>query len=77
MPLGGLIDPAVEKVRIEKDIAKADKEIAGLDKKLGNADFLAKAPEEVVAEQKARLADEQTRRGRLAEALVILGGGKK
>jgi valyl-tRNA synthetase len=72
MPLGGLIDVAAEKTRIAKDIAKADKEITTLDRKLGNADFLAKAPEDVVAEQRARLAEERSRRQRLADALATL-----
>ena len=61
MPLGGLIDPVAEMARIAKEIDKANKEIATLEKKLGNADFVAQAPEEVVAEQQARLAEEQTR----------------
>ncbi len=72
MPLGGLVDPKAETARLEKDIAKCDKEIGGIEKKLGNADFLARAPEEVVAEQKARLADEQQRRARLVEAIATL-----
>jgi valyl-tRNA synthetase len=58
MPLAGLIDVAAEKARIGKDIAKADKEIATLEKKLANPQFIERAPEEVVAEQRARLADE-------------------
>lgn len=73
MPLGGLIDPATERARIAKDVAKVDKEIATLEKKLGNADFLAKAPEDVVEEQRARLVDEQARRQRLVDALATLG----
>jgi valyl-tRNA synthetase len=72
MPLGGLIDVAAEKGRIAKDIAKGDKEIAAIERKLGNADFLAKAPDDVVAEQKARLAEEQARRLRLVDALATL-----
>jgi len=72
MPLGGLIDVAAEKTRIAKDIGKADKEITTLERKLGNADFLARAPEDVVAEQKARLIEEQSRRQRLADALATL-----
>jgi valyl-tRNA synthetase len=75
MPLGGLIDVAAEKTRIAKDIGKAEKEISVLEKKLGNADFLARAPEDVVAEQRARLADEQSRRQRLADALATLSTG--
>jgi valyl-tRNA synthetase len=76
MPLGGLIDVAAEQTRIAKDIGKADKEIATLERKLGNADFLAKAPEDVVAEQKARLAEEQARRQRLADALATLAASR-
>jgi valyl-tRNA synthetase len=74
MPLGGLIDVAAEKTRIAKDIGKAEKEISVLERKLGNADFLARAPEDVVAEQRARLAEEQSRRERLTDALRTLGG---
>jgi len=74
MPLGGLIDVAAEKTRIARDIGKAEKEISVLERKLGNAEFLARAPEDVVAEQRARLAEEQSRRNRLAEALATLGG---
>ena len=71
MPLGQ-IDVVAEKARIAKDIAKTDKEIVGLEKKLANADFLARAPEDVVAEQRARLAEEQARKHRLTDALAIL-----
>ena len=74
MPLGGLIDAAAEKTRIAKDIGKADKEISTLDRKLGNADFLARAPEDVIDEQRGRLAEEQARRQRLVDALELLGG---
>jgi valyl-tRNA synthetase len=73
MPLAGLIDIGAEKARITKEIAKAEKEIGGLERKLANADFVAKAPEEVVAEQRTRLTDEQARRSRLVDALAQLG----
>ncbi len=72
MPLGGLIDPAAETARINKDIEKSKKEVAVIEKKLGNEAFVAKAPEEVVAEQKARLAEELARQERLVEALKTI-----
>ncbi|MCB9562404.1 MAG: valine--tRNA ligase [Kofleriaceae bacterium] len=72
MALAGLIDIEAEKTRIARDIGKADKEIGILEKKLANEAFVARAPEDVVAEQRARLADEQTRRQRLEEALASL-----
>ena len=70
--LAGLIDIEAEKTRIAKDIVKVDKEIATLEKKLANEAFVSRAPEDVVAEQRARLVDEQTRRRRLEEALTSL-----
>jgi valyl-tRNA synthetase len=72
MPLGGLIDPKVESARLDKDIEKANKEIATLEKKLGNADFLAKAAEDVVVENRARLAEEKTKLERLIDALATV-----
>jgi len=73
MPLGGLIDIAQEKTRIAKDIGKVEKEISTIEKKLANADFVAKAAEDVVAENRTRLVEEQTKRQRLVEALATLG----
>jgi valyl-tRNA synthetase len=77
MPLGASIDPETEIARIKKDIGKAEKEIGGLEKKLGNADFLARAPEDVVAEQRARLEEEKARLHRLTDALAVLESMKK
>ena len=55
LPLDGVIDVAAEKARLTKALAKVEKEAGGLSKKLANEAFLAKAPEEVVEEQRARL----------------------
>jgi valyl-tRNA synthetase len=73
VPLKGLVDIDAEKARIRKEIGKAEKEIAAIEKKLGNQQFLANAPAEVVEEQKTRLADEETRRARLTAAVHALG----
>ncbi|MEZ4399824.1 MAG: valine--tRNA ligase [Kofleriaceae bacterium] len=73
MPLAGLVDVDAEKARIDRELAKADKEIAILSKKLANPQFVERAPEEVVAEQRARLAEEETRKQRLRDALAQLG----
>jgi valyl-tRNA synthetase len=50
----GTIDVAAERRRLEKDLAAAQKELASTTAKLGNADFMAKAPEAVVAKQRER-----------------------
>ncbi|MVU76179.1 valine--tRNA ligase [Nocardia sp. ET3-3] len=50
----GTVDLDAERRRLEKDLAAAEKELAGTTGKLGNEKFLAKAPDEVVAKIKAR-----------------------
>jgi valyl-tRNA synthetase len=50
----GTIDVAAERRRLEKDLAAAQKELASTTAKLGNADFMAKAPEAVVDKQRER-----------------------
>ena len=56
LDLSGAIDVAAERARLEKDLAAARKEIEAADAKLANGDFLAKAPEQVVAKISARKA---------------------
>ena len=48
------IDVAAERNRLNKDLAVAQKELADTDKKLGNPNFVSKAPAEVVDKIKAR-----------------------
>ncbi len=45
-----------EKIRLAKEIGKLDGEIVGTERKLANPDFVAKAPEEVIEENRERLA---------------------
>ena len=56
LPLKGLIDVDKETARLTKELEKLDKEISRLAKKLGNEGFLAKAPADVVAGEKEKLA---------------------
>jgi valyl-tRNA synthetase len=60
----GTVDVAAERRRLEKDLAAAEKELAQTTGKLGNAEFLAKAPEAVVDKIKGRrqLAQEEVER---------------
>jgi valyl-tRNA synthetase len=74
LPLAGVIDLAQEKLRLERDIQKLEVEIGKLEKKLANEQFLAKAPEEVVEEQKERRADLAEKHQRLGAALTRLDG---
>ncbi|TYO91472.1 valine--tRNA ligase [Oceanicella actignis] len=70
LPLAGVIDAGKEKARLEKALDKLRKEIAGLEKKLSNQSFLAKAPEEVVAEQRERLEAARDEAARLEGAVA-------
>jgi valyl-tRNA synthetase len=72
LPLAGLIDAGAERKRLEKEIGKLDGEIAKADKKLSNADFVAKADPEAVADQRERLAEAKAARTRFAVALERL-----
>jgi len=54
LPLAELVDIEKEKARLQKDLGKKQGELKGLEGKLGNPGFLAKAPEAVVAAEKER-----------------------
>ena len=57
IPLAGLIDLSAEKQRIDKEIRRIETELAKCHGKLGNANFVANAPAEVVAQENQRIAD--------------------
>ncbi|MGJ8669080.1 MAG: valine--tRNA ligase [Oceanococcus sp.] len=61
VPMAGLIDKEAELARLDKQIAKLDKELTGAKAKLGNASFVEKAPETVVAKAREQAeAQERT-----------------
>ena len=74
LDLSGAIDVAAEKARLEKDLAVARKEIEAADAKLANTDFVAKAPEAVVAKIHARKAGGEADVARITAQLASLGG---
>ena len=55
MPLAELVDMEQEKARLDKEIAKTQKELAGLKGKLSNENFVNKAPANVVQAERERL----------------------
>ena len=59
LSLEGLVDKAAESKRIAGELAKLAGFIKGKEAKLGNANFVAHAPEAVVAEEKRKLAEAQ------------------
>jgi valyl-tRNA synthetase len=68
----GTIDVAAERRRLEKDLAAAQKELTSTAAKLGNADFLAKAPEAVVGKIRARQQLAQEENDRITTKLAAL-----
>ena len=63
-----------ERARLAKEMAKCDADIARVDAKLGNPNFVARAPEDVVEEEKEKRDEAQARKSKIAEALERLKG---
>ncbi|HVY20104.1 MAG TPA: valine--tRNA ligase [Bauldia sp.] len=72
MPLEGVIDLNAERARLSKEVDRVAKEIAKIEAKLGNEQFVAKAPEEVIEEQRGRLTEAMALRNKTAAALSRL-----
>jgi valyl-tRNA synthetase len=66
------LDVAAERRRAEKDLAAARAEIETVERKLGNPSFVERAPADVVAKNRARLAAAQGDVRRLSERLAAL-----
>jgi valyl-tRNA synthetase len=74
LPLKGVIDFAAEKARLEKELARVNSDIARVDAKLGNAQFVARAAEEVVEGEREKREEAEQRRAKINEALERLKG---
>jgi valyl-tRNA synthetase len=69
LPLGNIIDVAKERARLERELKKADDEIMRLDDKLSNSQFVSRAPEDVLTEQRERRGETARLADRLREAI--------
>jgi valyl-tRNA synthetase len=69
LAIADFIDLAAERARLTKEIAGHDADIDRVNRKLGNPDFLAKAKEEVIEENREKLAEAQAARAKLEAAL--------
>jgi valyl-tRNA synthetase len=67
------VDKAAEKLRIGKELARVEGEIAKVNGKLGNEAFVAKAPAAVIEQERKRLADFGAAVVRLKDQLSRLG----
>ena len=74
LPLADVIDLKAETARLRKEIGKLEDEVKKIDAKLGNAKFIAGAPEHVVEEQRERKAEAEAAMTKFADALKRLDG---
>ena len=73
MPLGGLVDTAAEKSRLEKELQKAEAEIVKVREKLNNPNFTQKVPPQVLEEHKKRLVEWEAKRDQVQKSIDLLG----
>jgi len=69
LPLKGVIDLVAERARLEKEKNNVESDIARIDAKLGNPNFVSRAPEEVVESEREKREEAAARRTKVLEAL--------
>jgi valyl-tRNA synthetase len=69
VPLKGLVDVAAEEERLQKEIGKIAKEIELFSKKLENPSFVDRAPADIVAKERQKLAEVTAKKAVLEESL--------
>ena len=72
LPLEGLVDVDAERTRISKELDKITKEITKSNAKLSNASFVDRAPAAVVDQERARLAEWESKKAQLETMLQAL-----
>jgi valyl-tRNA synthetase len=72
LPVAEFIDLAAEIARLTKSTAELDKEIGKIGGKLNNPEFVAKAPEAVIEENRGKLAEAELAKAKLEDALARL-----
>ena len=72
LPLADVIDISAEKDRIQKTLDKLAKELGGLRGRLNNPKFVESAPEDVIDETRANLADREEEEAQFKAALARL-----
>ncbi|MHB8284920.1 MAG: class I tRNA ligase family protein, partial [Caulobacteraceae bacterium] len=72
LSIAEFIDLRAEKARLDKALATLAKDVDRIRNKLDNADFIARAPEAVVVEQREKMADAQAAIIKMQSALARL-----
>ena len=74
LPLKGVVDFAAEKERLQKELEGLNKNLEGYARKLGNANFVERAPAAVVEEEKRRQAEALESKAKIEAALERIAG---
>ena len=77
IPLEGVVDVAEELARLDKVLAKAEKDVGQLEKRLSNKNFVERAKPEIVEEFRGKLEAARTLRDTLQASRARLAGGAK
>lgn len=72
IPLAGMIDLAIERERLQKEIAQKEKYVQSLERKLQNENFVSRAPAEVVEGEREKARQAGAEMGRLKANLLDL-----
>ena len=73
IPMGELVDLAAEKARLNKELAAVEKDLAFVNGKLSNENFVAKAPAAVVEAQREQKTRYEEKIAMLKESIAKLG----
>ena len=73
LPLEGMIDFVAERARLNKELEKIAKDMAVIDGRLNNANFVAKAPPEALEESRELKVQLDAKKAKVGEALKRLG----
>jgi valyl-tRNA synthetase len=71
--LPGVVDLGKERARLQQQADKLRGQTAAIERKLGNAGFVAKAPPDVIAKERAALAALQAQLAGVEQGLRELG----
>jgi valyl-tRNA synthetase len=75
--LTGVVDLAAERVRLDKEIARASEQITFLENKLARPEFVERAPAEVVAKERDRLGEQRQMKAKLEGSLAAIGESQR
>jgi valyl-tRNA synthetase len=74
VPLAGVIDVAAETARVDKELARVDADLEGIERKLSNPNFVARAPAEVVEKDRARAGELRLTKQKLINHRAVMLG---